>query len=95
MIHIHYDFVDGTEVSYIEGVELKDNFNTCCLDFFCFDCEAEDVTVHKSNGDYIRRNELLDDLHEYTVKHIRKEHNLVKLLKANTFFWKNDYLIND
>lgn len=90
MIFIHYDFVDGTEVSYKEGIELKDNFNTCCLDFFDFDCSAEDVTVFKSNGDYISRNELLNDLHEYTAKQIRKEHNLVRLLKANTFSWKSN-----
>ena len=26
MTTIHYDFTDGTEVSYIEGKRLKDNF---------------------------------------------------------------------
>jgi len=45
MIKINFDFTDGTEVSYIEGCELKDNFTTNCLDFFNNDEETDDVMV--------------------------------------------------
>ena len=33
MITIHYDFTDGTEVSYMEELVLGDNFKTNVLDF--------------------------------------------------------------
>lgn len=49
MIFIHYDFHDGSELSYEEGLEKlknKESFATCCLDFFCFDIDCE-VTIYK------------------------------------------------
>ena len=88
MIKIHYDFTDGTEVSYIEGLELKDNFTTNCLDFFLSKIDAEDVVVYKKDGSYVSRNELLTNPSEYTGVHIKACYNFHKLLKANTFKFK-------
>ena len=86
MIKIHYDFTDGTEVSYKEGLELKDHFNTNCLDFFNWDENVSDVWVISANGSILSRNSLLKD-GTYTTKHITKTHNIQKMLKANTFNW--------
>ena len=86
MIKIHYDFTDGTEVSYIEGLKLKDNFTTNCLDFFCFDTDVDDVEVVSKNGDTLSRNSLLRP-NEYTNKEMVKAHNIHKMLKAGAFKW--------
>lgn len=87
MIIINYDFVDGSEVSYAEGVELKDNFTTNCLDFFSFDLQVDDVVVVDKLGGVISRNGLLTDNY-YTSKEIRKEHNIQKILKSGGFNFK-------
>jgi len=93
MIRIHYDFTDGTELSYQQGLNMQDNFTTCCLDFFSFDTKCEDVVVVKQNGEYISRNELLSSEYvNYTDKEIRKEHNIQKMLKAASFKWKQGHL---
>lgn len=88
MIKIHYDFIDNTELSYYEGLLKGDDFNTNCLDFFCFDTNATDVVIINKNGNYISRNELLVNNGCYTTKQIRKSHNILKLFKANAFKWK-------
>lgn len=87
MITIHYDFTNGTEVSYKEGLELKDNFNTNCLDFFSFDEEVDDVIVIDKLGNSISRNDLLGNVGNHTDKDIRVSHNIHKMLKANSFKW--------
>ena len=89
MIKIHFDFTDNTEVSYKEGLILKDNFNTCCLDSFCTDCKATDVIIIDKSGNYISRNELLLNKGNYTSKQIRNAHNILKMFKANTFNWQS------
>jgi len=88
MIKIHYDFTDGTEVSYAEGLELKSNFNTNCLDFFTFDIETDNVIVVDKKGNELCRDTLLVVGNSYTTKEIRKAHNIQKMLKANSFNWK-------
>jgi hypothetical protein len=88
MIKIHFDFVDGTEVSYSEGLDLKDNFNTNCLDFFCWDKDVDDVLVVDKKGNVLSRNTLLVN-NTYTNKQIRKNHNIQKMLKAGSFNWQN------
>lgn len=86
MIKIHFDFTDGTEVSYAEGYALGDNFTTCCLDFFTTD---QDAVVVKKNGEYLSVKEILLNDGSYTKKHIRHAHNLQKLLIAGHFEdWK-------
>lgn len=94
MITIHYNFTNGTEVSYVEGLELKDNFSTNCLDFFCFDTLPVEVIVIKKNGDYISLKELLLNTGEYTDKEIRIAHNIHKMLKANSFKWKHNEILS-
>ena len=86
MITIHFDFTDGSELSYIEGLEAEQGFTTNCLDFFCFDV-LDDVKVIKKDGSYILKSELLGSS-EYTDKEIREAHNIQKMLKANSFSWK-------
>ncbi len=83
MITIHYDFTDGTEVSYQQGLELKDNFTTCCLDFFNMDLDVDDIVVVKKDGGYVSRKHI----HLSTSKEIRKAHNIHKMLVAGSFNW--------
>jgi hypothetical protein len=83
MIIIHWDFTDGSEVSYQEGLKLKDNFTTCCLDFFNMDKQVDDVIVLRKDGATISRNNI--QLH--TAKEIRKSHNIHKMLIAGCFNW--------
>ena len=86
MITIHYDFTDGSEISYIEGMEKKDNFNTHCLSFFSFETDV-DVTVLKKDGSMIIKSELLGSS-VYTNKNIRVAHNIERMLLANAFKFK-------
>ena len=83
MITIHWDFTDGSEVSYQEGLELKDNFTTCCLEFFNMDIEVDDVVVVGRTGKKISRK----NIQQYTSKEIRKEHDIRKMLVAGSFNW--------
>lgn len=84
MITIHWDFVDGTEVSYIEGIRLGDNFTTNCLDFFNMDIAVDDVVVKRKDGSRIHRKYIND----YSRgKEIRKTHNIHKMLVAGSFIW--------
>jgi hypothetical protein len=83
MIIIHYDFTDGSEVSFKEGITLGDNFKTHCLDFFNMDEKVDEVLVIKKDGSYISRKNI--NLH--TPKEIRKSHNIHKMLVADSFDW--------
>lgn len=87
MIEIHWDFVDGTEISYAEGLKKKDNFTTNCLDFFTTDNPASDVVILSKNNHRLSRNRLLSNDVFHTDKEIRKEHNILKMLKAGVFSW--------
>ena len=83
MITIHWDYTDGTEVSYIEGRELGDNFTTCCLEFFNQDM-SEEVVVRKKDGSQIS----LKNIQEHTTKEIRDAHDVKKMLMSGLFNWK-------
>lgn len=83
MITIHYDFTDGTEVSYMEGKILGDDFNTNCLDFFNMDENVDEVIVLRSDGAFISRK----NIQQHSFKEIRKSHNIHKMLKAGSFEW--------
>ena len=85
MIKIHWDFTDGSEVSYMEGIELKDNFTTCCLDFFNNDLPVDDIIVWRKDGKHISRK----NIHLHTTKEIRKAHNIHKMLCAGSFEFNN------
>ena len=87
MITIHYDYTDGTEVSYAEGRELKDGFTTNCLDFFQ---NENDVTVLKSDGSYMTTTEIQLNDGRYGQKHIRPAHNLQRMLKAGALKWQSN-----
>jgi hypothetical protein len=84
MITIHWDFVDGTEISYAEGKEKGDNFTTNCLDFFRID---RDVIVVKKNCEWISSIELRSNSKYHTAKFIRNVHNIHKMLVAGAFTW--------
>jgi len=83
MITIHYDFTDGSEVSYHEGLVLKDNFTTCCLDFFNFDIETDDIIIIKKDGKKISRRYI----QKHSTKEIRNSHNIHKMFIAGSFQW--------
>lgn len=84
MITIHWDFSDGTEVPYMQGKLLEDNFTTHCLDFFNMDERADDVVVLRSDGLKISRK----NIQEHSSKEIRKTHNIHKMLISGSFEWK-------
>lgn len=86
MINIHLNFKDGSEISYLEGIEKEKDFNTHCLSFFSFDT-SDDVRVIKKDGSYILMSELLG-LSNYTNKEIRLSHNIEKMLKSGSFKFK-------
>ena len=83
MITIHWDFSDGTEVPYVQGKLLGDNFTTHCLDFFNMDERVDDVVVLRSNGEKISRK----NIQAHSFKEIRKSHNIHKMLVAGYFNW--------
>ena len=84
MITIHWDFKDGTEVSYINGKLIGDNFTTHCLDFFNMDEKVDDVIVIRKDGKKISRKEIQN----HTKKQIRKDHNILKMLLAGGLEWR-------
>lgn len=97
MINIHFNFTDGSEVSYEEGRELiKQNvdFTTCCLSFFQMDLFNEGITVIRRLKDGGSESIFMDDLMNYQGKHTDKEirfsHNVEKMLRANSFSWAKD-----
>jgi len=85
-IYIHWDYSDGTELSYIEGLNSKKSFTTNVLDFFCFDTKDADIIIIRANDDKIISRSNIQ--YHSTGKEIREEHDLVKLLKAGTFIFK-------
>lgn len=84
MITIHFDFTDGTEVSYQEGKLLKDNFTTCCLDFFNMFEITYDVIITRKDGKHISRKNIQN---HSNGKEIRKTHNIHKMFLAGSFNW--------
>ena len=85
IIVIHYDFTDGSELSYIQGLNSKTAFTTHCLEFFS--TENINAIVVKKNGEYIKVKDLLENTGFHTKKQIRKSHKLRKMLIANVFEW--------
>ena len=83
MITIHWDFTDGTEVPYMQGKMLGDNFTTHCLDFFNMDEKVDDIVILRSDGAKISRK----NINEHSFKEIRKSHNIHKMLVAGSFNW--------
>ncbi len=83
MITIHWDFTTGEEVSYQEGLNLKDNFTTCCLDFFNMDIDVDDVVIYRKDDKHISRK----NIQNHITKQIRREHNIHKMLVAGSFNW--------
>jgi hypothetical protein len=86
LITIHYDYTDGTEISFFEGKNTKDSFSTNCLQFFNND-EPQNVKILRKNGDYIIKSDLFND-NFHTDKEIRQGHNILKIFLANGLRWK-------
>ena len=76
MTEIHWDYTDGTEVSWIEGLKLGDNFTTCCTKFFNQDIITDDVVVLRKDGKKVSRK----NIQLSTNKQIKIGHNIEKLL---------------
>ena len=89
VITIHYDFTDGTELSYIEGLECKVGFTTCCLEFF--DTYNENCTVIKKDGSQVSVRELMKNTGLHIDKDIRKAHNLRRMLVGNALRFYHYY----
>lgn len=91
IITIHYDFRTGRELSYTGGklaLMNSQSFVTHCLDFFDFDCTADDVIVLKYDGTKISRNSLLTATQSHTPKQVRRSHNIQKMLKAGALTFR-------
>ena len=72
--------------------EGQKTINTQCLNFFNFDYleKGYDVQIISDDG-YILLSELLENnMNEYSLKNIRKEHNVMKMYIAGSFEYKND-----
>lgn len=89
MITIHFDYIDGTEVSYSVGLNSGTEFTTNCLDFFSQDT-VTDVMVKKLDGSYILKSELLDitKVGEYYNEVVGIDTNILELLKNDNLLWK-------
>lgn len=91
IITIHYDFTDGTELSYKEGCiaeEKQESFTTNCLDFFVTWVKADDVIIIDAVGNELSRKILMSGKNPYTVKDMRDAHNLHKMFVGNSFIWQ-------
>ena len=89
MIKIHFDFTDGTEVSYLEGCKLQDNFTTNCLDFFNTSTPVDDVVVIDRNGNRLSRKLLRTwGGNPYYDKDIMMAHDIQQMLKDDEFNWR-------
>lgn len=66
-----------------------DYIETNCSEFFNFDVldNHYDVIVHRGNGTIVL-SALLDETNTYTVKRIRRAHNVHKMLLAGGFKFK-------
>lgn len=91
MIFIHWDYTDGSEISYAEGQKNIENnntnFNTNVLEFFSTETPSN-VVVLKRDGSYIDRNELMSNKGNYTLKEMRTAHNIQRMLVAGAFKWR-------
>jgi len=88
LITIHYDFTDGSEISYVEGIERGDDFTTNCTNFFNTYVKTDVVVIDKL-GRCITKSELLSNQGFcYIDKFIKPEHNIEKMLLANRLMWK-------
>ncbi len=94
MIHIHWDFTTGNELSFgevkdkLEEKGFTADIETHCLEFFNVDTKRP-VRVCKEDGSFIDRDELMSNVgFEYTDKEMRQGHNLRKMLVANSFTWQ-------
>lgn len=85
IIIIHFDFVDGTELSYVEGKNCLGAFTTNCLEFFSTDNPS--ASIVKRDGGKMSVQDLLNNDGRFTDKEIRESHDLRKMLVAGAFEW--------
>ena len=87
-IIIRYDYKVGDELPYaqaLEALERGEDFATNCLEFFNTDNLG--AFVIREDGKCIFVEDLLNNVGGHTQKHIRKEHNLHKILISGGFDW--------
>lgn len=84
-ITIHYDFTDGTELSYGEAINCDKDFTTNCLEFFS--TSNLNAVVKKKNGKLLAVKDLLDGKGAHCDKEIGIRHNIHKMLIAGAFKW--------
>lgn len=87
-IIIRYDYKLGDELPYaqaLEALERGEDFATNCLEFFNADNLGAEVI--RKDGKHISVENLLNNVGGHTQKHIRKEHNLHKILISGGFDW--------
>lgn len=87
---IQWDYLDENSMSYGEVMEALEDpkvqeIHTPCLNFFNT-CNIN-ALVRDRNGNELSVKSLLDNTSNATVKHIRPEHNLSRMLIAGAFKW--------
>ena len=96
VIHIYMGGYHDEPLSY-EGVlgameQNEPEIHTYCLDFFSAQyADDYEVIVHDGEGCIIVMSEVLANQGNYTMKEIRKSHNLRKMLVAGSLTFKSRY----
>jgi hypothetical protein len=100
MIKIHFDFTDGTELSYSESIStIVESINNGTSDFathslevidqwLAFDRPPSEIVVLRKDGSYIDIKEVLKNDGNYGDKYLTRDHSLARMIKANALRWQ-------
>lgn len=93
MIKVHFDFTDGTELSYSESINNSTNdFTTHSLEvidqWLEFDRSPSEIVILRKDGSYIDIKEVLKNDGKYSDKYLTRDHSLARMIKANALEWQ-------
>ena len=90
-------FSDGTELPLHQAKQALirgESFTTHCTNFF--NTDNPDCMIVCEDNRYILVEELLQNNEgQYTMKEIRKEHNIEKMFRAGAIRWENPPIVVD
>ena len=93
MIKVHFDFTDGTELSFSESINNRTtDFTTHSLEvidqWLTFDRLLPEILVLRKDGSYIDIREVLNNDGKYGEKYLTREHSLTRMIKADALKWQ-------
>ena len=93
MIKVHFDFTDGTELSYSESINNRTtDFTTHSLEiidqWLTFDRLLPEIIVLRKDGSYIDVREVLNNDGKYGDKYLTRDHSLALMIKASALKWQ-------